>query len=106
MTVRRVIICMAAVVAISIVSIYHHASSVKYGYEMGRIRTQDTALRASIASLEGRVAMLASHHNLRAQNERMQLALVNPGDWREGARAIAWAELPQAADMSAPVPQN
>jgi hypothetical protein len=94
MTVRRLIICMVAVVAVSIVNIYHHALCVKHGYELGRIQAQSAELKISIADLEGQVAMLANPARLRQENERMQLALVAPGDWRESERAVAYAEIP------------
>ncbi len=93
MTVRRLIICMAAVVAISIVNIYHHALSVKYGYELGALQAENASLKVSIADLEGRVAELSSPARLRAENERMQIALVDPGNWRRAERAVASADL-------------
>jgi len=106
MTVRRVIICMAAVVAISIVNIYHHALSVKYGYELGRVQAESAELKISLASLEGKIAMLSSPQRLRVQNDRMQLALVDPGDWRDGGRAVAWADLAQGGRAGVPAPRR
>jgi hypothetical protein len=98
MSVRRLIICMGAVVAVSIVNVYHHALCVKHGYEIGSVQADCAELRVSIADLEGQVAMLASPARLRSENERMQLALVDPGDWREAERAVAYAD---AADHGA-----
>lgn len=102
MTVRRVIICMTVVVAISIVNIYHHALSVKYGYDLGKVQAESTRLEVSIATLEGEIAMLASPARLRAQNESMQLALVDPGGWRESERAFAWAQLAETSEPALP----
>jgi len=93
MTVRRVIICMVAVVVVSIVNIYHHALCVKHGYELGSVQARSAELKVEIASLEGRVAMLAAPARLRAENERMQIALVDPGDWRDGGRGAAYASV-------------
>lgn len=105
MTVRRVIICMAVVVAISIVNIYHHALSVKYGYDLGKVQAESTRLKVSIATLEGEIAMLANPARLRAQNKSMQLALVDPGDWRDSERAFAWAQLAEAREPTLPAAQ-
>ena len=92
MTVRRFIICISAVVAVCIVNIYHHALYVKQGYELGRVQAESARLKTSIASLQGNVAMLAHPSRLRAENERMQLALMDPGGWREADRALAMAQ--------------
>jgi cell division protein FtsL len=97
MTVRRLIICMVAVVAISIVNVYHHALSVKHGYRLGRLQAESARLKVSIANLEGEVAMLSSPARLRMENERMQLALVDPGNWREPETAVAYAEVAPSA---------
>ena len=99
MTAGRVIICMAVMVSISIVNIYHHALSVKHGYELGEVQAESARMKVSIASLEGRVAMLAAPKRLRAENERMQLALVDPGNWRDSGRAVIYAS---AAGPNAP----
>lgn len=93
MTVRRLVICMVAVVAISIVNVYHHALSVKHGYRLGRVQAESARLKVSIANLEGKVAMLSSPARLRLENDRMQLSLVDPGNWREAERAVAYAEV-------------
>lgn len=92
MSIRRLVIVIVAVVAVSIVNIYHHALSVKYGYELSSVQRENSTLRVSIASLEGKVTQLASPSRLRAENERMQLSLVAPGQWRQTERAIAMAE--------------
>jgi hypothetical protein len=96
MTVRRCLICMSLVVAVCIINIYYHALYVKQGYELGRIQAESARLKTSIASLQGEVAMLAHPARLRAENERMQLALMEPGDWREADRALAMAQVAEA----------
>ncbi|MHC4711647.1 MAG: hypothetical protein ACYTAN_00065 [Planctomycetota bacterium] len=96
MTVRRLIICMSAVVAVCIVNICHHALCVKQGYELGRVQAESARLKVAVATLEGNVAMLAHPARLRAENERMQLALVDPGNWRDADRALAMAEFAEA----------
>lgn len=98
MTVRRLIICMVAVVGISIVNIYHHALTVKYGYQLGRVQAESAHVKVSIATVEGRVAELSSPSRLRAENERMQLSLVDPGNWRRAERALASVELAEASE--------
>jgi hypothetical protein len=78
-------------VAISLVSVYHHAQAVRYGYRLGRLQADSARLRQSLASLEGRVTMLASPSRLRSENDRLQLGLVAPSSWRDTEPAIALA---------------
>lgn len=91
MTVRRLVVCVAVMVSVSLVSIYHHAQAVRYGYQLGRLQADSARLRQSLASLEGRVTMLASPVRLRAENDRLQLGLVAPSNWRDAQSAVALA---------------
>jgi len=93
MTVRRLVVCLLAVVAISIVSVYYHALAVQAGYELARTEAKCARLRVSISSLEGTVTMLASPSRLRAENERLQLGLVGPSKWQQAPTALASARL-------------
>ena len=72
MSVRRLVVCMLAVVAIAIVNIYYHALCVHFGYELGRLQAIGARLRVSINALEGRVTMLASPARLKSENERLK----------------------------------
>ncbi len=89
MTVRRLVVCILAVVAIAIVSIYHHALAVKYGYELARLEKQSSELRVSIATLEGRITTLASPARLKIENDKLQLGLVGPSNWQQPPTAVA-----------------
>jgi hypothetical protein len=89
MRVRRILVCILAIVAIAIVNIYHQALAVQYGYELGRLQTKSAQLRVSIAALEGRVTMLASPSRLKAENDRLQLGLVAPSKWQQPPTAVA-----------------
>ncbi len=93
MTVRRLLTCMAVVVAICLVNVYHHAQVVRYGYQLGRLQEQNSRLAVSLASLEGRVTALASPTRLRGENERQQLGLVGPSQWQDQRSAVAFAQL-------------
>ena len=92
MTLRRFVICMVAVVVISIVNIYHHALTVKCGYELSRVQNSSAELRVSIANTEGRVAMLEAPSRLRQENAHMQLSLVGPGSMRQPSPVMASRE--------------
>ena len=91
MRVRRILFCILAIVSIAIVNIYYQALAVQHGYELGRLQTKSARLRVSIASLEGRVTMLASPSRLKAENDRLQLGLVAPSKWQQPATALASA---------------
>ncbi len=92
MTVRRFVVCMLAVAAIAIVSVYYHALAIQSGYQLARTEEKCARLRVSIAALEGSVTMLASPNRLRAENDRLQLGLVGPSKWQQAPTALASAE--------------